>query len=88
MANCCILNRESHVYILLEPLKRELLHKRRLSVRDARFCPLPLERTVGTLEEINNKVDGAVTGLPNQKLYTLANKGHFHCPKGVSLYKL
>ena len=37
------------------------------------FLPLPLERTVKTLEEVNNKVDSAVTGLPNPELYIIVN---------------
>ena len=37
------------------------------------FLPLPLEKTVKTLEEVNNKVDGAVTGLPNPELYIIVN---------------
>ena len=37
------------------------------------FLPLPLEKTVKTMEEVNKKVDGSVTGLPNPELFIIVN---------------
>ena len=37
------------------------------------FLPLPLEKTVKTMEEVNKKVDGSVTGLPNPGLFIIVN---------------
>ena len=37
------------------------------------FLPLPLEKTVKTLEEVNEKTDGAATGLPNPELFIIVN---------------
>jgi hypothetical protein len=37
------------------------------------FLPLPLEKMVQTLEDVKNKVDGAVTGLPDPELFIIVN---------------
>ena len=37
------------------------------------FLPLPLEKTVQTLEEVQNDTDGTLTGLPNPELYIIVN---------------
>ena len=37
------------------------------------FLPLLLEKTVKTLEELNEKTDGAATGLPNPELFIIVN---------------
>ena len=37
------------------------------------FLPLPLEKTVQTLEEVQNDTDGTPTGLPNPELYIIVN---------------
>ena len=37
------------------------------------FLPLPLEKNVKTLEEVNEKTDGAATGLPNPELFIIVN---------------
>ena len=37
------------------------------------FLPLPLKKTVKTLEEVNEKTDGAATGLPNPELFIIVN---------------
>ena len=37
------------------------------------FLPLPLEKTVHTLEEAINKSDGALPGLPDPELFIIVN---------------
>ena len=37
------------------------------------FLPLPLEKTVKTLDEVSKKDDGAATGLPNPELFIIVN---------------
>ena len=37
------------------------------------FLPLPLEKTVQTLEEVENKVDGVSVALPNPELFIIVN---------------
>ena len=37
------------------------------------FLPLPLEKTVKTMEEVNKKFDCSVTGLPNPELFIIVN---------------
>ena len=37
------------------------------------FLPLSLEKTVQTLEEVQNDTDGTPNGLPNPELYIIVN---------------
>ena len=37
------------------------------------FLPLLLEKTVKTLEEVNEKTDSTATGLPNPELFIIVN---------------
>ena len=44
-----------------------------MHVRVPCSLPLPLEKTVQTLEELQNNTEGTLTGLPNPELYIIVN---------------